>query len=140
MASAKRKLLLVVMDGVGHSEQVFGNAVLAAKTPNLDFLSNKFGRGLLHAHGKYVGLPSNKDMGNSEVGHNALGGGRVVDQGAKLVQMALDNGSLFKGESWNKLLRSIKSDNGTLHLLGLLSDGNVHSHENHLHARFTRRS
>jgi len=93
------KLLTVVMDGVGHSEQVFGNAVLAANTPNLDFLAKQYGCTLLNAHGPFVGLPSLKDMGNSEVGHNALGGGRVVDQG-----------------------------------IGLLSDGNVHSHENHLHA------
>ncbi len=128
-----RKLLTVVMDGVGHSEQVFGNAVAAASTPHLDALSIRFGQQLLYAHGSHVGLPSEKDMGNSEVGHNALGGGRVVDQGAKLVQIALDSGALFRGDCWKSLVGQLVQNNSTLHLIGLLSDGNVHSHESHLY-------
>lgn len=88
----------------------------------------------MKAHGTAVGLPSDADMGNSEVGHNAMGCGRVFSQGAKLVQNAIDSKSMFKGTVWKKLTANVKNDNGTLHFIGLLSDGNVHSHINHLKA------
>lgn len=130
---AKRRVLVVIMDGVGIRTNTFGNAVALAYTPYLDFLSKLPLSTTLKAHGTYVGLPSNKDIGNSEVGHNTFGAGRSFAQGATLVQNAIDNGSLFKSPAWtNALKRSLKG--GTLHFLGLLSDGNVHSHENHLYA------
>lgn len=134
VSKAKRKVLVVVMDGVGVRASSYGNAVKLAHTPQLRQLEKTGLYRTLKAHGTYVGLPSDSDIGNSEVGHNALGAGRVFDQGAKLVQNAIDDGSLFRGETWQDLVRSVKSQESTLHLIGLLSDGNVHSHDGHLHA------
>jgi 2,3-bisphosphoglycerate-independent phosphoglycerate mutase len=129
---ANRKVLVVVMDGVGKRSSNYGNAFQLAQTPQLDFLSKNGFYRELHAHGTYVGLPSNADMGNSEVGHNALGAGRVFDQGAKLVQQALDSGRLYEGQTWTEIIK--RAQHSTLHFIGLLSDGNVHSHENHLYS------
>ncbi len=130
-------LLLVIMDGVGlyrgRAEGYEGNAFDLAQTPVLDRLMATAPVFLkLKAHGPAVGLPSEDDMGNSEVGHNAMGAGRVFDQGAKLVGAALADGSLFAGRGWQELVARLRSTGGTLHLLGLLSDGNVHSHVDHL--------
>lgn len=136
MSKAKRKVLVVVMDGVGVRESTYGNAFKLAHTSQLDRLAKNGLYRNLHAHGTYVGLPSNADMGNSEVGHNALGAGRVFDQGAKLVQNAIDNGRLYEGETWHELIK--RSKFSTLHFLGLLSDGNVHSHEQHLYSLIRR--
>lgn len=132
MSKAKRKVLVVVMDGVGTRESSYGNAFKLAQTSQLDLLAKNGLYRTLHAHGTYVGLPSNADMGNSEVGHNALGAGRVFDQGAKLVQQAIDSGRLFEGETWRETIKRAQS--ATLHFLGLLSDGNVHAHEQHLYS------
>jgi 2,3-bisphosphoglycerate-independent phosphoglycerate mutase len=88
----------------------------------------------LKAHGKAVGLPSDDDMGNSEVGHNAIGCGRVFEQGAKLVSASIESGAMFSGETWKKLIAGVKASGGSLHFIGLFSDGNVHSHLNHLKA------
>lgn len=121
------------MDGVGIAPSVPGNAVNAAYTPNLDKLFSTCPHTEINAHGKAVGLPSDGDMGNSEVGHNALGAGRVFEQGAKLVNAAISSGSIFKTPLFNKIVERCKSG-GTLHFIGLLSDGNVHSHINHLFA------
>ena len=134
MSHVKRKVLVVVMDGVGVRTSSYGNAVKLAHTPNLNQLKKTGLYRSLKAHGIFVGLPSNTDVGNSEVGHNALGAGRVFDQGAKLVQNAINQGTLFKGSTWQQLIASLHAQHGTLHLIGLLSDGNVHSHESHLHA------
>ena len=131
---AKRKLLTVVMDGVGDIESDFGNAVNLAWTPNMQWLKQNALYQKLYAHGTFVGLPTDSDIGNSEVGHNALGAGRVFDQGAKLVGKAIESGSLFEGDSWKEALEYAKQNDGRLHFIGLLSDGNVHSHESHLHA------
>ena len=128
------KLLLVVMDGVGERSERYGNAVQLARTPNLHWLRKNALFRTLQAHGTAVGLPSDADMGNSEVGHNALGAGRVFDQGAKLVQNAIDDGSMFRGQCWQNVVSHVIKTKGTLHFIGLLSDGNVHSHENHLFA------
>ena len=87
----------------------------------------------LKAHGRAVGMPSDGDMGNSEVGHNAIGSGRVFDQGALLVKNAVESGAVFEGDVWKDLTSSLSADN-TLHFIGLLSDGNVHSHVNILFA------
>ena len=127
-----KKTLLVIMDGVGESQNTFGNAVENAWKPQLHWLKSKFPHTLLGAHGTWVGLPSDADMGNSEVGHNALGAGRIYTQGAKLVQDSIASGQMFKDSVWQKVLQT--TENSTLHFIGLLSDGNVHSHEQHLFA------
>ena len=134
MSKINRRVLTVVMDGVGASENTFGNAVANALTPNLRWLTTNATYRTLRAHGTSVGLPSDNDIGNSEVGHNALGAGRIFDQGAKLVQESIDAGNIFRGECWTQLIAQVKKEKSTLHFIGLLSDGNVHSHENHLYA------
>lgn len=125
------KITLVVMDGVGITEEEYGNAVKAANTPNLDRLVREYPNTIINAHGTYVGLPSNNDMGNSEVGHNAIGCGQIYPQGAKLADEAITSKKIFEGSTWKKLIDYCK-ENNTLHFIGLLSDGNVHSHINHL--------
>lgn len=129
-----RPILTIVMDGVGYTERTAGNAVRAAYTPTLDMLETSYPRFLLQAHGTAVGLPSDDDMGNSEVGHNALGAGQVFAQGAKLVSSAIETGRIFQSDAWKALTDRVKETNGTLHFLGLFSDGNVHSHVEHLRA------
>lgn len=126
----KNEVVLVIMDGVGISEESFGNAVMNANTPNLDMLLNSFPHTLIHAHGTYVGLPSDDDMGNSEVGHNALGCGQIYSQGAKLVQEAIESKEIYETKTWKELVENCKENK--LHLIGLLSDGNVHSNIYHL--------
>ena len=127
-------LLVVVMDGVGLGPGDAGDAVALARTPVLDWLRENCPFMKLKAHGRAVGLPSDDDMGNSEVGHNALGAGRVFDQGAKLVNHAIASGSIFTGATWQALIAQCREKQSALHLIGLLSDGNVHSHQDHLHA------
>ncbi|NLO39677.1 MAG: 2,3-bisphosphoglycerate-independent phosphoglycerate mutase [Ruminiclostridium sp.] len=130
----KGPVVVVVMDGVGISEKTEGNAVYHAYTPYLDSLFQKYPNTLLKAHGTAVGLPSDDDMGNSEVGHNAIGSGQVYSQGAKLVTEAIRTGKMFEGKSWKDLSDNVKEHQSTLHYLGLFSDGNVHSHIDHLKA------
>ncbi|MDZ7393613.1 MAG: 2,3-bisphosphoglycerate-independent phosphoglycerate mutase [candidate division KSB1 bacterium] len=127
-------LLVVIMDGVGISQEEEGNAVLLARTPTLDWLFGHCPHLLLQAHGTAVGLPSDDDMGNSEVGHNAIGAGRVFDQGAKLVNRALRTGEMFAGPVWRRLIDNCLRHHTPLHFIGLFSDGNVHSHIDHLKA------
>ena len=123
----KGPLLLIIMDGVGLGKTDETNAVYRANTPNLDQLFKSDFYTQLRAHGTAVGLPSDDDMGNSEVGHNAMGAGRVFDQGARLVNSALKTGAIFQSHVWDSVVeRSQKG--GTIHFIGLLSDGNVHSH------------
>lgn len=129
----KRPIVTIIMDGVGLSDRIEGNAVKAAHTPTLDMLNERYHCFKLKAHGTAVGLPSDEDMGNSEVGHNALGAGQIFEQGAKLVSGAIANGSIFSSQTWRALTDNCK-ENGALHLIGLFSDGNVHSHIDHLKA------
>ncbi len=129
----KGPLVLIVMDGVGIGKQDGSNAVYLAKTPTLDQLFHAKLYTQLQAHGKAVGLPSDDDMGNSEIGHNALGAGRVFDQGAKLVNRSIETGSMYQGETWKKAISTAQAG-GTLHFIGLHSDGNVHSNTAHLYA------
>ena len=124
------KTVLVIMYGVGVTEETFGNAVLEANTPNLDYLKNNYPNRTIYAHGTYVGLPSDDDMGNSEVGHNAMGCGQIYSQGAKLVNESIKSGEVFKSDTWNKAIENAKDH--TLHFIGLLSDGGVHSNIYHL--------
>lgn len=127
---SKKPVVLVVMDGIGINDNELGNAVKNAYTPVLDELLATCPNTAIAAHGLAVGLPSDEDMGNSEVGHNALGCGQVYSQGAKLVNESIESKEIFKSETWNKLIDNSK--NSKLHFIGLLSDGNVHSHINHL--------
>src|SRR5499427_7434954 len=129
----KGPVVLVVMDGIGRGAGDEADAVAIAATPTLDRLWVPGVRGELRAHGKAVGLPSDDDMGNSEVGHNALGAGKVYAQGSLLVGRAIKSGALFAGPTWRAVIeRGAKG--GAIHFIGLLSDGNVHSHLDHLEA------
>jgi len=132
-----KPILLVVMDGVGYSKTGLGDAVALANTPTLDKLLKECPNVRLKAHGTAVGLPGDDDMGNSEVGHNAIGCGQIYSQGAKLVNESIDNGKAFSSEAWKALTENCKKKNSTLHFIGLLSDGNVHSNISHLKAMIT---
>ncbi|MCR4991806.1 MAG: 2,3-bisphosphoglycerate-independent phosphoglycerate mutase [Lachnospiraceae bacterium] len=127
-----KPVVLVIMDGVGESAEELGNMVLKASTPTLDELKENNPWQCIKAHGTAVGLPSDDDMGNSEVGHNALGCGQIYSQGAKLVNESIESGAIFGSSTWKTMIGSVKGNNKTLHFLGLLSDGNVHSNINHL--------
>jgi 2,3-bisphosphoglycerate-independent phosphoglycerate mutase len=136
-AGVHGQLVLLILDGVGlyrgRAEGYEGNAVDLASTPNLDRLSDEAQVFLkLKAHGTAVGLPSDDDMGNSEVGHNAMGAGRIFVQGAQLVNRAIADGSMFRGGAWRELVERVVDRGSTFHLIGLLSDGYVHSHIDHL--------
>ena len=148
MAEALKKLsnfggidgpvLTIVMDGVGLAPDTISNAVASAYTPTLDMLMKNYPMVSLKAHGTAVGLPSDDDMGNSEVGHNALGAGQVFAQGAKLVSQSIESGKMFASETWQTIVSNVKSNGSTLHFLGLFSDGNVHSHIDHLKAMIVK--
>ena len=131
-------VVVCVMDGVGIGRQDLADAVWLARTPTLDALAQGTPTSRLAAHGRAVGMPSDADMGNSEVGHNALGAGRIFDQGAKLVGQAIASGRLFEGETWQALTERSRESGEPLHFIGLLSDGNVHSHIEHLFALLRR--
>ncbi len=133
----KGPVLLIIMDGIGIGPEDETNAVYLAETPNLDRLFQSELYTQIRAHGTAVGLPSDDDMGNSEVGHNAVGAGRVFDQGARLVNRAIKTGRIFETEIWRNIVERSKSG-GTLHFIGLLSDGNVHSHMDQLFALIDR--
>lgn len=126
-------VVLVILDGVGHGPRDDFDAVHVARTPNLDGLLASSLHLELAAHGTAVGLPSDADMGNSEVGHNTMGTGRILDQGATRINKALESGEIWSGY-WRELVDRLQDRDGTLHLIGLLSDGNVHSHVEHLYA------
>ncbi|MBD3426611.1 MAG: 2,3-bisphosphoglycerate-independent phosphoglycerate mutase [Candidatus Omnitrophica bacterium] len=135
----KGPLVLIIMDGVGMGREDETNAVYMAKTPCLDRLFNSELFTTLQAHGTAVGLPTDDDMGNSEVGHNALGAGRVFAQGAKLVNNSIENESIFNSPTWQDLVSNVKGTSGrTFHFIGLLSDGNVHSHIDQLFSMIKR--
>ncbi len=126
----EKPIVLVIMDGVGKGDGGSGDAVTVANTPTLDKLLATCPHTYLKAHGTAVGLPSDEDMGNSEVGHNALGCGQVYSQGAKLVGESIENGSLYASATWKDLVAN--AEGKAMHFMGLLSDGNVHSNISHL--------
>ncbi len=128
----EKPIVLVIMDGVGKGDGGSGDAVKIAKTPPLDNLLETCPHTYLKAHGTAVGLPTDDDMGNSEVGHNALGCGQVYSQGAKLVNESIESGLIYQSKAWQSLAENAKKDGKALHFLGLLSDGNVHSNISHL--------
>jgi len=128
----KGPLLCIIMDGVGiyrgEKEGYPGNAVEIAHPENLlSLIKNEKISTQLKAHGAAVGMPSDDDMGNSEVGHNAIGAGRVFAQGAKLVDKAIYSNRLFEGETWKEIIKNATENKKPVHFIGLLSDGNVHS-------------
>ena len=133
-AGVEGPLLTIVMDGVGIAPDNGANAVAAAHTPTLDRIMKDYPTLAIKAHGTAVGLPSDDDMGNSEVGHNALGSGQIFAQGAKLVSQSIETGKIFTSDTWKLLTSNVKDNASTLHFLGLFSDGNVHSHIDHLKA------
>ncbi len=133
-------LVLAILDGVGFGKYPDGDAFVKGYTPELKGLLEKCPSTRLSAHGLSVGMPSDDDMGNSEVGHNAIGCGRVFSQGAKLVAEAISGGKMFLGKSWLEVVENVKMHNSTLHFLGLFSDGNVHSNINHLRAMISEAS
>ena len=127
-----KPVVLVVMDGVGETPETLGNMVIRANTPTLDWFKENCPWQTIKAHGGAVGLPSDDDMGNSEVGHNALGCGQIYSQGAKLVNESIESGSIYQSETWKELVSSVAEKGTALHFIGLLSDGNVHSNISHL--------
>lgn len=130
----KGPVVTIVMDGVGYSPKEEGNAVAQARKPLLDRLMQKYSHVLLKAHGTAVGMPSDADMGNSEVGHNAIGAGQVYEQGAALVAKSIETGEIFKRDAWKEIAENVRAKHSTLHFIGLFSDGNVHSNIEHLKA------
>ncbi|MDR1788398.1 MAG: 2,3-bisphosphoglycerate-independent phosphoglycerate mutase [Treponema sp.] len=127
-------VVLLIMDGVGYGKYREGDAVADSRMEHLDAVKARSPQTRLKAHGRSVGLPSDADMGNSEVGHNAMGCGRVFEQGAALVSASIASGAMFQGKAWRELIDNVKKSGGTLHFIGLFSDGNVHSHLDHLKA------
>lgn len=131
-AGVQGPVVIIVMDGYGIPKSDVGSAIAAATKPTLDHLFADFPNIRLRAHGTAVGMPSDDDMGNSEVGHNAIGAGQVYSQGAALVADAIASGAIWQGEAWQQVIAGAR--NGVLHFMGLFSDGNVHSHIDHLKA------
>ena len=131
--SMKRPVVLMILDGWGYNPTCDNNAVCLADTPNLDALFASCPHTLIGASGQDVGLPDGQ-MGNSEVGHLNLGAGRVVYQDLTRISLSIEDGSLFDNPALNSAIDKVKSSGGKLHLMGLLSDGGVHSHNTHLYA------
>jgi 2,3-bisphosphoglycerate-independent phosphoglycerate mutase len=129
----KKPLLLVVLDGWGIRVEREANAIAVAGTPNMDALTNEFPHTALMTSGNSVGLPEGQ-MGNSEVGHTNLGAGRIVYQDLVRINRAVEDGDFFRNDALLLAARRAREHGGALHLLGLLSDGGVHSHEEHLAA------
>ncbi len=126
-------LALIILDGFGVRPQKKGNAITLASTPHMDRLLKDYPHTTLEASGESVGLPAGT-MGNSEVGHLTIGSGRIIDQDLSRINHAIDDGSFFKNDVFLKAFRTAKENNKTIHLLGLLSDAGVHSHQKHLFA------
>ena len=137
-AGIKGPVVTIVMDGYGIAKLEAGSAIAAARKPTLDRLFANYPNITLRAHGTAVGMPSDEDMGNSEVGHNAIGAGQVYSQGAALVADAIASGSIWQGQAWQEIVAGAKAGRGVIHFIGLFSDGNVHSHLDHLKAMIVR--
>ncbi len=128
-----KTVALIILDGWGYREELKDNAVAAAKTPNFDNLWRKYPHTLLEASGLAVGLPVGQ-MGNSEVGHTTIGAGSVLDTDLVRIGKAIDNGEFVQNPAFQTLFKHVKVNNSTLHVMGLLSPGGVHSHQDHLFA------
>jgi 2,3-bisphosphoglycerate-independent phosphoglycerate mutase len=128
-----KPVILLILDGFGHSETTEHNAVLQASTPNLDKLKSDYPHGLINASEHYVGLPDGQ-MGNSEVGHLNIGAGRIVFQDFERINNSISSGEFFKLPALVDTMQTLKAHDKALHILGLLSDGGVHSYQPHIHA------
>ena len=126
-----RPITLIVLDGVGYNENPKGNAVMSAKTPNFDLYRKKHPHCLLDASGESVGLPPGF-QGSSEVGHLSMGAGRIIKQELLRINDKLIDGSLFKTQTWKKLIGNWKANKSKFHFIGLLQDEGVHAHQDHL--------
>ncbi|HRH14542.1 MAG TPA: 2,3-bisphosphoglycerate-independent phosphoglycerate mutase [Azonexus sp.] len=133
-AGIQGPVVIIVIDGYGLPKSDLGSAIAAARKPTLDRLVAGYPNIRLRAHGTAVGMPSDDDMGNSEVGHNAIGAGQVYSQGASLVADAIASGAIWQGVAWQQIVAGAKEGRGAIHFIGLFSDGNVHSHIDHLKA------
>ncbi len=126
-----KPLVLCIMDGVGEREEIHGNAVKKANTPNLDKLKQQYGFSTLDASGIPVGLPDGQ-MGNSEVGHMNIGAGRIIYQPLELISKSIEDKSIYENKEILSVINYVKEHNSKIHFWGLLSDGGVHSHIKHL--------
>ena len=129
----KKKIILTIIDGLGIRKETQGNAYALAKHPTFDYLFSNCSNSILEASGKYVGLPEGQ-IGNSEVGHLNIGAGRIVYTGLSLINKQIEDKTFFKNEVLKKVMLDCKAKNTVLHLMGMLSNGGVHSHEDHLFA------
>ena len=129
----KKKIILTIIDGLGIRKETQGNAYALAKHPTFDYLFSNCSHSILEASGKYVGLPGGQ-IGNSEVGHLNIGAGRIVYTGLSLINKQIEDKTFFKNEVLKKVMLDCKAKNTVLHLMGMLSNGGVHSHEDHLFA------
>ena len=127
------QIMLIILDGWGYSENPLNNAVKSAQTPVFNGLWNKYPHTLLDASGLAVGLPD-KQMGNSEIGHQTIGAGKVIDTDLVKIDKAIETGEFAENPVFTALFDHINKNNSTLHVQGLLSDGGVHSHQKHLYA------
>ena len=126
-----KPIILTILDGVGLRSEKKGNAFKEANTPNFDYLWNNYPHCQLRASGEAVGIPEGQ-MGNSEVGHTNIGAGRVVYQSLVKINNSIKNGTFYTNESFLKAIENCKKNNSNLHIIGLVSDGGIHSHINHL--------
>nr|Q46D52.1 RecName: Full=2,3-bisphosphoglycerate-independent phosphoglycerate mutase 1; Short=BPG-independent PGAM 1; Short=Phosphoglyceromutase 1; Short=iPGM 1 [Methanosarcina barkeri str. Fusaro] len=133
MTQAKKPLMLIILDGWGYREAREGNAILAARTPNLDHLIEEYPWCFLEASGEAVGLPEGQ-MGNSEVGHLNIGAGRIVYQDLTRINFSIRKGDFFKNPAFLGAISNAKANDSSLHLMGLVSYGGVHSYMAHIHA------
>lgn len=129
---SKKPVALIIMDGFGYNHSSYGNAIRAAKTPNLDRLLANYPHTLIGASGMDVGLPEGQ-MGNSEVGHTNIGAGRIVYQELTRITKSIKDGDFFSNEAFTAAVENCKKNGSALHLFGLLSNGGVHSHNSHLY-------
>src|SRR5271170_1843802 len=128
-----KPLVLVILDGWGYRAETKGNAIALARKPTYDLLLKEYPNTLVHTSGRYVGLPTGQ-MGNSEVGHLNIGAGRVVSMDISKIDVMIENGDFFSNPTLLDAVMHARSGGRRLHLFGLLSDGGVHSHQNHLYA------
>lgn len=129
---SKKPIALIIMDGFGYNHKDYGNAIRAAKTPNIDRLLANYPHTLIGASGMDVGLPEGQ-MGNSEVGHTNIGAGRIVYQELTRITKSIKDGEFFSNEAFTAAVENCKKNDSALHLFGLLSNGGVHSHNSHLY-------
>src|SRR5436190_6579891 len=128
-----RPLVLIILDGWGYREETQANAIAAAHKPNWDNMWNQYPHTLISGSGRCVGLPEGQ-MGNSEVGHMNMGAGRIVHQDLTRIDLAIENETFFNNSTLIDAIHLAQSTNKAIHVMGLLSPGGVHSHENHIHA------